>query len=273
MDETLLSPVYRVGNYLFKDDSQFRPIEGSQVNGGKLRQAIYIAKKAKKMGYKGLATGCALLSPQAEIVASVEREMDMECVVFYGGTTLSRVLNYHTKARKVLDYGAKIKIAKSGRNSVLQARAREDSKGRNIYLIKYGMRLDEEGYYDTLSCNVANLPEGCNIGITCGSGNSLKVLLYGLKKYDKEVRSLEIIGNAPNQEKDIKTFCDNYKIPYQSYNMTYHDLYDSKFNYDKPFHYKYYTIIFHPHYEAKTFYYFEKLKLEKPLFWIIGSEG
>lgn len=172
MNEYSLTPVQEVDGLRIKRDDLYAPFGPGEVNGGKLRQCVMLVNSVKK-DYKSLLTYCSIHSPQAPITAAVARANGMPCRIVYGGTTRESVAAL-PMPRLAMKYGASIVLAaRSGRHSILHARAKELAAQENSFIVQYGINII--GYGDTLLTAVAaqteNLPDDIeNLVMTCGSG-------------------------------------------------------------------------------------------------------
>nr|UWF98893.1 MAG: Pyridoxal-phosphate dependent enzyme [Bacteriophage sp.] len=160
MNEYSLTPVQEVDGLRIKRDDLYAPFGPGEVNGGKLRQCVMLVNSVKK-DYKSLLTYCSIHSPQAPITAAVARANGMPCRIVYGGTTRESVAAL-PMPRLAMKYGASIVLAaRSGRHSILHARAKELAAQENSFIVQYGINII--GYGDTLLTAVAaqteNLPD------------------------------------------------------------------------------------------------------------------
>ena len=152
MNEYSLTPVQEVDGLRIKRDDLYAPFGPGEVNGGKLRQCVMLVNSVKK-DYKSLLTYCSIHSPQAPITAAVARANGMPCRIVYGGTTRESVAAL-PMPRLAMKYGASIVLAaRSGRHSILHARAKELAAQENSFIVQYGINII--GYGDTLLTAVA----------------------------------------------------------------------------------------------------------------------
>ena len=282
-----LTPVQEVNGVLFKRDDLFTPFGEGNVNGGKLRQGIFLVSKAKAQGHERILTGSSLISPQSPMVAAVAQQYKMPCVVFYGGTKEHLIFRRHMP-RLTKYFGAEIRIAKSGRANVLRYTALKFSEhsipSKKDFLVLYGMNSKDPehltAFYETTAQQVQNLPDHLDhLAITCGSGITSAGVLYGLKKYSKKIDNIWLLGTAPNRKRKVEERLNDLTIQTgincwdSSFN--YIDLFGSGVSYEKAIKdVSWGGINFHPHYEAKSWVWFgDNLRLNnKTLFWIVGSE-
>ena len=279
-----LTPVEKIGEIFYKRDDMFTPFGIGSVNGGKLRQCCYLLMKAKEQGYGRVLTGCSILSPQAPIAAATAQHLGMECIVYYGGTNEKSLEEKHMP-RLVKYYGSEMKIVGSGRHNVLYAQIKKDKQEKD-YVVEYGLNSNDSNnfvsFYESTGNQVKNLPDELdNLIITCGSGITSAGILYGLKKYNKSVKNIFLVGTAPNRIKKVKDRLLMVSI-FSGLNC------NIKFNYIDLFGegVKYEMeqeacvegeIKLHKHYEGKSYIWFLKNKnlfneKDKTCFWIIGSE-
>lgn len=201
MNEYSLTPVQEVDGLHIKRDDLYAPFGPGEVNGGKLRQCVMLVNSVKK-DYKSLLTYCSIHSPQAPITAAVARANGMPCRIVYGGTTRESVAAL-PMPRLAMKYGASIVLAaRSGRHSILHARAKELAAQENSFIVQYGINII--GYGDTLLTAVAaqteNLPDDIeNLVMTCGSGITATGVMIGLHRYGKRVKRMHLVATAPDR--------------------------------------------------------------------------
>lgn len=266
-----LTPIEKHDNILFKRDDLFRPYEINSVNGGKLRQCIFLLKE--NANKKQIYAYSNLDSPQSPIVAAVCKNMNLSCNIFYGGSNLESAMKHHMP-RLVKFYNANINFnCKSGRHSVLKHLINQIITDDD-FLVEYGINLNN--YKNALLLSTANqvqnLPKYLNnLVITCGSGISAAGILIGLEQYHKKVNNIFLINTAPNRDETIKKILNQFNI---NINFNTLDLFHTEnFKYEKKENFIFDKIKLHPNYEAKTLKYFLETPYnkEKTLFWIIGA--
>lgn len=275
MNEYSLTPVQEVDGLHIKRDDLYAPFGPGEVNGGKLRQCVMLVNSVKR-DYKSLLTYCSIHSPQAPITAAVARANGMPCRIVYGGTTRESVAAL-PMPRLAMKYGASIVLAaRSGRHSILHARAKELAAQENSFIVQYGINII--GYGDTLLTAVAaqteNLPDDIeNLVMTCGSGITATGVMIGLHRYGKRVKRMHLVATAPDRRGFIHETLKKYGADRE---IEYHDLFHSPgFVYEKPAAATWGGgIRLHPHYEAKTMQWFRSSGIapESTLFWITGAE-
>lgn len=133
---------------------------------------------------------------------SSARANGMPCRIVYGGTTRESVAAL-PMPRLAMKYGASIVLAaRSGRHSILHARAKELAAQENSFIVQYGINII--GYGDTLLTAVAaqteNLPDDIeNLVMTCGSGITATGVMIGLHRYGKRVKRTHLVATAPDR--------------------------------------------------------------------------
>lgn len=272
-----LTPIQKAeSGLLVKRDDLFQPFGLGRVNGGKLRQAMWMLCTDKP---KGVITGSSLGSPQNLIVSCVANYLKIPCVTIYGGVNKESLNEpIPTLCRK---YGAEIEIAKSGRHNVIYHLANKIAKERNYKIVEYGMNSNEniEAFYDANANQVQNIPDELdNLVVTCGSGITSTGIIYGIAKYNKRVKNLILVGTAPNRESKIQERLKILGLPPATFQ--YVDLFSQKgFSYDKREHsiirFKNQALKLHPNYEAKVNNWINHNidpNKEKTLLWIVGVE-
>ena len=284
--ENELTPVQEVAGVFFKRDDLFAPFGENSVNGGKLRQGIYLLSKAITEGCTGIISGSSLNSPQCPMVAALCQHYQLKCTILYGGTNEKSLSEKHMP-RLVKHFGADIRIVSSGRANVLHSEAKK-IKTEKDFIVAYGMNSEDPenftAFYETTANQVRNIPDELEtLVVTCGSGITSAGIIYGLKKYNKKVKCIILIGNAPNRIKKVQD-----RLNQLTFN-TGVNCWTTKFEYidlfkDIPYEKRLENVIwgdicFHPNYEAKAFTWFKEnlypglgLLKGKVLFWIVGKE-
>ena len=242
MNEYSLMPVQEVDGLHIKRDDLYAPFGPGEVNGGKLRQCVMLVNSVKK-DYNSIH------SPQAPITAAVARANGMPCRIVYGGTTRESVAAL-PMPRLAMKYGASIVLAaRSGRHSILHARAKELAAQENSFIVQYGINII--GYGDTLLTAVAaqteNLPDDIeNLVMTCGSGITATGVMIGLHRYGKRVKRMHLVATAPDRRGFIHETLKKYGADRE---FEYHDLFHSPgFVYEKSAAATWGGIRLHPHY-------------------------
>lgn len=233
MTEYDLTPVQRVDGMLIKRDDLYAPFGPGEVNGGKLRQCVMLVKSVRDR-YDSLLTYCSIHSPQAPITAAVAHAYEMPCRILYGGTSRESVASL-PMPRLSMKYGATIVLAaRSGRHSILHARAKELAAEKNSFIVQYGINLINHG--DALLTAVAaqaeNLPDEIeNLVTTCGSGITASGVMIGLNRYGKSVKHVHLVATAPDRRAFIH---ENLKQYGADREFEYHDLFHRPgFQYEK----------------------------------------
>jgi hypothetical protein len=144
----------------------------SGVNGGKARTCgAFISSRLGAL--RGVATASSRHSPQALIVASIARDMGIECVLHTPGGDVST-----GPVSKAVAAGAKIIQHSPGYNTVITRRAADYAKENDLLYVPFGM-VCEEATLQTRT-QVANLPKGSRLVVPVGSGMTLAGILHGI---------------------------------------------------------------------------------------------
>jgi len=285
-----LTPVQEIDGIYFKRDDLFAPFGIGNLNGGKLRQGICLLSQAKQEGYTRAITGSSLISQQSPIVAAVSKYLGMSCRVVYGGTKQSLIYRHHMP-RLVSFFGGSIEIISTGRSNVLQYYAKR-TQLPGEFIVEYGVNCKNPNYfapfYEITARQVQNLPDGLeNLVLDCGSGISATGILYGLKKYNKKICNVWVVGTAPNRKKKIKDRLAHISIltgaDCWNVSFNYVDLFGSGIKYEDRFE----AVLgdgtrLHPNYEGKVWAWLKedlscpmkppRLSWRATCFWIVGSE-
>lgn len=281
-----LTPVQRIGYLYLKRDDLFRPFhqititgriqKENPINGGKLRQALWLMLSQPDI--KGVVSGSSIYSPQSPIISAVANYMKIPNIIFYGGITSESLEK--PMPRLCLKYGADILLSKSGRHNVIYSDARKYAKDYGYYCVEYGMnsrdKSNMQAFYEANANQVQNIPDKLdNLVVTCGSGITATGILYGLRKYDKKVKNVILVGVAPNRIEKIRERLE-FLGENKKQKFTYIDRFiEPGFSYEKREPETFGNIELHPNYEAKTFAWIKyhiDVKNETTLMWIVGAE-
>lgn len=243
-----LTPVQEIAGMYFKRDDLYTPFGAGGVNGGKLRQCMLLIEAAlgREPGIKGVITYCSLHSPQGPITAAAARHYGLPCVVAYGGASDMSVAT-GSMPRLAMSYGASVQvIAKSGRHNVLKQRAEALAKARGLFVVQYGINLDDYGevLLSAVSEQVQNIPDDLD----------------------------DLISTAFDRREKVRATIQRYGAGRE---FIYHDLFHTPgFVYEKQQKMRIGGLKLHPQYEAKTMKYLleQGLNTDNALFWIVGAE-
>lgn len=142
--------------------------------------------------------------------------------------------SYEERLAILKTVSAIVLAARSGRHSILHARAKELAAQENSFIVQYGINII--GYGDTLLTAVAaqteNLPDDIeNLVMTCGSGITATGVMIGLHRYGKRVKRMHLVATAPNRRGFIHETLKKYGADRE---FEYHDLFHSPgFVYEK----------------------------------------
>ena len=300
-----LTPVeFHEGMY-FKRDDKFAPLGYGNINGSKLRQAVYLVEKwIREKNIKGVISGSVSQSPQHAFISEICKHYGLECVIVHAKKNIDE--SPYLKLAK--NNGSKFIKSKVGYAKTLGAIARkalEDFPGYEY--LETNITLDEkinswediESIHRIGSLQVKNIPE--HIGtliIPCGSCNSATSILYGLVKFPKpNIKKIILMGignygssNIGYVENRLKKICEikNFNIKgffdfkfksdnLSKHNMSYYNLNGEGYcKYTDTMEEKAGGIEFHPRYEGKCIRYLKEYKEfdwnKNSLFWIVGGD-
>ena len=281
MDELIqkaqeLTPIEEYDGVLFKRDDLFMPFPNEKINGGKVRQAInliYHNLDLIRNEYNSkVATSCGIHSPQGMIVSRVAKAYNLGCFVGYG-RVLPETLADNKFVKEIFrNNGTAKRIAKQGFDKVVTFHLRElrdEGKGKNFYIIKFGIDIDRNPVViDCIANQVSNLPHDLdNLIIPCGSGITSGAILRGIKKYGKKVKTIYVVHvSGEDRRSIIKKIEDS--VPYiyvkgtgYRYSEEVIKTVEGQLNLDSI-------------YEAKAYDWMTKhidSKKERTLFWCVGN--
>jgi len=176
-----LTPIERHGNYWLKRDDLFT-VAGCR--GGKARTCWTLAQ-----GATGLVTAGSRQSPQVNIVAHVAKRIGVPCRVHTPTGELS------PEVQQAQDLGAEVIQHRAGYNTVIIARAREDSFFHGWREIPFGMECVEA--VQATQAQVENFPWDLrHLVVPVGSGMSLAGILSGLKLLHRKTTVLGVVVGA-----------------------------------------------------------------------------
>lgn len=272
-----LTPVQEIAGMRFKRDDLYTPYGAGQVNGGKLRQCVMLLESARERHpeMKGVITYCSIHSPQGPITAAAARAYGLPCIVAYGGAS-EVSLATGSMPRLAMSYGADVQvIASSGRHNVLKQRAEAIAKARGLFVVQYGINLDDYGevLLSAVAEQVQNIPDHLDdLYITCGSGITASGVMVGLEKYGKDVKNVHLISTAFDRKAKVEATIRRHGAARP---FIYHDLFHTPgFTYEKRQLMRVGGVKLHPQYEAKAMKYIIEhgLNTRNALFWIVGAE-
>lgn len=172
--------------------------------------------------------------------------------------------------RLAMSYGASVQvIAKSGRHNVLKAKTEALAKARGMFVVQYGINLDDYGevLLSAVAEQVQNIPDNLDdLYITCGSGITASGVIVGIERYGKNVKNIHLISTAFDRREKVKATLRRFGVERQ---FVYHDLFHTPgFVYEKQQKMRIGGVKLHPQYEAKTMKYLleHKLNTENALF-------
>lgn len=253
----MITPIERYEDNLWLKRDDLFVLEN--VNGGKLRQALYLIEKNKDIiqkKYKGVVVcSCSNGSPQSAILSVVCKYYNFKLrVVTYKTTKPNLCLTIAQKNGAEL-YGTRI-----GWNSVIEAKA----KSLGGFYTKMGFADDD--IVDANISQVQNIPKELDyLVIPFGSGYNFLSVINGLKIYKKKVDRVigVVVGKKPSNrfESQMKAIYDYTLVPYSS-------------NYSTPC--LKYKRDFDELYEAKAYDWIKKnldIKNKKILLWVVGKRN
>jgi 1-aminocyclopropane-1-carboxylate deaminase/D-cysteine desulfhydrase-like pyridoxal-dependent ACC family enzyme len=255
-NKTKLTPIEKYGYLYLKRDDKF--ILGN-VNGGKVRQAIYLIEKnleeIKGKYNREVICSCSIKSPQSAIISEVCKKYGLKCkIVTY--KTIKPNINL-TIAK---DNGAVLIQSPSGYTSVIESIAKKQSG----FWINMGFASPK--VIEANISQVKNLPEDLDyLVVPVGSAMNFISILKGLEEYGVVVKKGIIgiyVGKDPKPTLEKYYFKNSYMLIKSKYS------YGTYVNVNNYF--------FDPIYEAKTYKWIEEnldYKNNKVLLWVVGKRN
>lgn len=290
------TPVELVQGLYFKREDKFAPLGYGGVNGGKVRQIVYVVDrylKGLKAGAKpGLLMAGSVKSPNLGRVAAVAKHFGIPSTIVMGANPAT-AYHKHENVRIAANLGASFHSTKVAYNPAIQRAARqlhELPTHQDHYLVEYGLSLEGtaariEAFYKFCSEQVKNLPLVETLLVPAGSCNTTIAVLYGFARFRPKIKNLVLFGIGPTridwfeerlklveQEAGIEVsslFQRNYvhhpelatkygsaRAPYQ---LSHFDLHSTKFaSYQDEMPETYGGIVLHPTYEGKMLRYMRR---------------
>ena len=257
---SLLTPIEEYKGLLLKRDDKF--ILGL-VNGGKLRQAIYLIEKnlekIKKDYNSSVICSCSIKSPQSAIISEVCKKYGLTCNIVSYKTTLPNI-NLSIAQKN----GANLYGSPSGYTSVIESRA----KKINAFPINMGFESEEiiEANLD----QVKNLPLDLDyLVVPVGSAMNFLSIIKGLIRFNIKPRKIIGIYVGKKPFKTLRKYVSNDILTSMDVTIIQSPhKYTDEVNIDNYF--------FDPIYEAKVYEWIMKnidLERNKVLFWVIGKRN
>lgn len=216
-----LTPIDSFENVRVKREDCFAPLGMGGINGGKVRQLLWVFGKyiAELKGQSGgvLMAG-SVRSPLLARVPVVARHLGLPChLVIASDPELSSTKNESVKIARRMQ--ATFSRCPVGYNPALQrmaARLHEKEEFRRHYLMEYGLSIGGanervEEFYRFASEQTQNIPEDIEtLLLPAGSCNTLLAVIYGLAvRRPARLRDVILFGIGPNRiawfEERIKT--------------------------------------------------------------------
>ncbi|HRR48718.1 MAG TPA: pyridoxal-phosphate dependent enzyme [Bacteroidales bacterium] len=230
-EQTPVDTIHNVGDFdtvLFKRDDLFLPFEDTpRLGGGKVRQAfsLFSSLSEKLKRYNGISSYVSVSSPQAMVVTRTAKEFGYKTFLVVGvNSSVENIIEKYRPIRECYRIGAEIhNLAKIGYNTVIKNRAKKFLEENNLYLVNFGINVDEntEALVGSVADQVKNVPDNLDaVIVPVGSGIQFASIIAGIKKYNKNVdRIIGIQISGYDRTKDINYILDklNIKCDYEFY--------------------------------------------------------
>jgi 1-aminocyclopropane-1-carboxylate deaminase/D-cysteine desulfhydrase-like pyridoxal-dependent ACC family enzyme len=278
-----LTPVQLRGGLQLKREDLYTGQHG--INGSKLRACQHLLRRASALGYTRVVTACSVLSPQAAMVSITARELDMDCLVIYGGTRPSTAFR-HPSPQIAQAAGADFDFIGVGYNPALQRAARElVRRDGSAYLLEYGITTPPDAsavelmaFHGPVAEQVANLPlEVRTLVIPFGSANTATGILTGLIAHKRSDVEVKLIGIGPDRREWMRARLLRMGLVWDDYEHI--DLHGTGvYAYGDRQPHTLDGIVLHPTYEGKVAHHLDQLAPDwwkrrdgTTCFWIVGG--
>jgi hypothetical protein len=295
------TPVERRGDLWFKREDSFAPLGYGGVNGGKVRQIIYLTQdylRGLPLDAKpGLLLAGSVKSPQLGRVPAVAAHFGLPTLLVIGSKleTASR----HENVQIGMNLGAAFYSTKVAYNPALQSAARKlhaTPEYKDYYLLEYGLSVEGsptriEQFYKFCSAQVANLPpEMETLVVPAGSCNTTIAVLYGIARFrPPRLKRIVLFGIGPERvswfeerllligreagidiaglfKRNYHHHADlarKYGDREAPYSLEHYDLHETKFaSYQDEMPATIEGIVLHPTYEGKIIHYVRQNRLD-----------
>tara|TARA_R110000787_G_scaffold9205_3_gene32342 strand:- start:163 stop:1041 length:879 start_codon:yes stop_codon:yes gene_type:complete len=286
-DISALTPIEHHGNRWYKRDDQFAPLGPTGVNGTKLRQLIRMVEDIATSGAKGLVTAASAHSPQIPMTALVGARFGLPVHIITGGKGMETV-SLKQGVQIALEAGATIQPTMPAYNPVLQHAARSALAERPGWaMVPYAISIPEPAteaeawrFHDASSAQAANLPAAEALIIAFGSGNSSASILWGIDRFNIDIREVHLIGVGPSRIDWLVNRLDQLGAVHMIDRCVHHDLHGAGLvTYGERVNATSDGINLHPNYEAKVARYLASEPHPVPEWdegdcgwWIVGNE-
>lgn len=201
-----ITPIEKYGGIYFKRDDKFKPFNDSLINGGKVRQILFLLynnyDKIVKSHNSTVSTATSVHSPQGVNITRVANEFGFRTIVGIGNhLDLEAVKKKHILIENIIKLGGEVRIlSKLGYNNILYNKLINMSKKERFFITWFGFNLESnpEAIIDSISNQVQNIPKDLDVLVVpIGSGITFGGIIKGLKKFNikpKRVVGVQISG-------------------------------------------------------------------------------
>lgn len=290
-----LTPVDILENDSFfryaKRDDLYKPFSDSDVNGGKVRQAICLIGEnydnIVANHNKNVWTSTSTSSPQGIIIGKTASWFGLNSKIFIGAMAYPSTIKENPLMMLAYKNGSTINCdcTQAYEAPLYNQMVKESKKlGVGYYDVKFGINLDTspDSLIMSTANQVKNIPDVLdNLIVPCGSCIILSGVIIGCQMFNKKVKNIigvQIAGY--DRRKTIDNTLHKYNINTFSFgnrNTIYKLLLSKDYTYTKLL--KNYSInngelLLDPLYEAKAYDYIKKhvtLEGKENLFWVVGN--
>lgn len=272
-----ITPVEEYNDILYKREDKFLPFSDCPISGGKVRQCLSLIHENRDMIKNEcdnlVATGTSVHSPQGIVVARSAKELGVNSLIVFGGTSPKSLFN-NVMVRWLLYCNASLDLqCKLGYNSTLNHRVEQiKNEGQKLYHIRFGINLEQnpDSIINTIANQVQNLPDLDNLIIPTGSAITAGGILCGLDQFSIKPKRVIIVQISGYDRRDTL-----HKILGNS-NIEYEYVADTTFPYSREINIKFNDLeeYLDPIYEAKAHVWMKRnidYKNEKTCFWLVGN--
>ena len=202
-----LTPVQNINGIYYKRDDIFAPFGGNEVNGGKVRQTIYMFNKFKEyiteVCNSTVICAVSVYSPTAPVISRVAKDFGFKCIVAVGGTK-PETIDRHHMMRLAKHNGAEIRIvAGHGMSNAINAKVNKIVAEEGCFNTSFDKAIYShwgDEFMDVNAEQVKNIPDNIEtLVMSAGVGIQFACVLRGLRKCKKDLNRIIAVQIGPDR--------------------------------------------------------------------------